>query len=538
MPKATKTGTTPPDDQIALLARQLMALFPCSQRSFATWNPRLPLEPDDRGKVTPKYVTQRRAITVADWEAHLRGQQAVVVPLRCDDDTTKVTLLDVDKYDVDPTALAKKVKLSGLPLYLSLSKSGGPHIVAFHDAPITVADSVRLAKQLVVRLGLAGHPVEIFPPQQQPGTLPKDVNMPYCGGERGYLRLTTAGALEQVPLAEFVTTIVRMTADQRAPLLAAAPGDDDAGRGAAYTVATLERYKRELAALERGEQVTKTLFGRNHAINRAAFHLATMAARGWINEDNIEDELMAVADAAGWDERRKTLQTVRGAVKDGLKQPHEDLDEHYADRFTAVMELNRDHALVIAGDKTAVLNERRGFEFRLLTVTAFNQWLANQFVTVTVENAKGEGEDKRVPLAKFWLTHQQRRQYSDLVFRPNQETPGVYNLWRGFAVKPVKGDCSKFLAHLRDNICCGDDELYRWVIAWWADIAQRPASKCGTSLAVRGVASISRRCSGRTSSRSPTRVMSPDGLTATWHRAWCCTPTKGSGRATAAPRAS
>src|SRR5262249_45365895 len=53
-------------------------------------------------------------------------------------------------------------------------------------------------------------------------------------------------------------------------------------------------------------------------------------------------------------------------------------------------------------------------------------------------------------------------------------------------VKPVKGDCSKFLAHIKNNVCRGNPELYKWVIAWMADIFQHPGRKIGTSLALRG----------------------------------------------------
>ena len=91
-----------------------------------------------------------------------------------------------------------------------------------------------------------------------------------------------------------------------------------------------------------------------------------------------------------------------------------------------------------------------------------------------------------MPDTKFWMQHRERRKYQDIGFFPGRDVPGFYNLWRGFAVEPRKGDCSKFLAHLHDNVCQGDDDLYAWVIAWFADIFQRPAIKCGTSLALRG----------------------------------------------------
>jgi hypothetical protein len=91
-----------------------------------------------------------------------------------------------------------------------------------------------------------------------------------------------------------------------------------------------------------------------------------------------------------------------------------------------------------------------------------------------------------MPVSKHWLSHPGRRKYQDIGFFPGRDVPSFYNLWRGFAVEPRKGDCSKFLAHLRENVCDDDDDLYAWVIAWFADIFQHPASKCGTSLALRG----------------------------------------------------
>ena len=141
-----------------------------------------------------------------------------------------------------------------------------------------------------------------------------------------------------------------------------------------------------------------------------------------------------------------------------------------------VARLNEQYALVIVGDKTAVLKTTDdGIKF--LTLQAFDQWHANQYVHY--------GE-KKVPLAKHWLRHPQRRQYEGIVFAPGRDVPNHYNLWRGFAVKPRPGDCSRFLAHLRDNVCCGNEELYNWVVGWFANIVQHPERKMGTSLVLRG----------------------------------------------------
>ena len=142
-----------------------------------------------------------------------------------------------------------------------------------------------------------------------------------------------------------------------------------------------------------------------------------------------------------------------------------------------VAKLNENYALVIVGDKSAILKTTDdGIKF--LTLPAFAQWHANQYVY--------DSENKKVPLATHWMHHPQRRQYEGIVFAPGRDVPNHYNLWRGFAVVPRQGDCSKFLAHLSNNVCSGDEELYQWVVGWFAKIFQHPEQKMGTSLVLRG----------------------------------------------------
>jgi hypothetical protein len=142
-----------------------------------------------------------------------------------------------------------------------------------------------------------------------------------------------------------------------------------------------------------------------------------------------------------------------------------------------VARLNEHYALVIVGDKSAIL-KTTGDGIKFWTPQTFDQWHANQYVHYS--------ENKKRPLAKHWMHHPQRRQYEGIVFAPGREVPNHFNLWRGFAVQPRPGDCSKFLAHLRDNVCCGDEELYRWVVGWFANIVQHPGRKMGSSLVLRG----------------------------------------------------
>jgi hypothetical protein len=119
---------------------------------------------------------------------------------------------------------------------------------------------------------------------------------------------------------------------------------------------------------------------------------------------------------------------------------------------------------------------------KLLTHSAFETWHANRYVHYQDKN----GDQKRIPLAKYWLHHPQRRQYEGIVFAPKREVRNHFNLWHGFAVEPQSGDCSKFLAHIKDNVCRGNEDLLIWVLGWFANIMQHPEGKPGTSLALRG----------------------------------------------------
>jgi hypothetical protein len=95
---------------------------------------------------------------------------------------------------------------------------------------------------------------------------------------------------------------------------------------------------------------------------------------------------------------------------------------------------------------------------------------------------------KIVLLGDYWMGHRQRRQYDGIEFAPPRTTvhAGHYNLWQGFAVESREGDCSKFLAHLKDNAARGDENTYRWIVGWWAQIFQQPSIKMETALVIRG----------------------------------------------------
>jgi hypothetical protein len=194
--------------------------------------------------------------------------------------------------------------------------------------------------------------------------------------------------------------------------------------------------------------------------------------------------LMLAADVDAVEEERLIKEVAKAAgvsiraIRSKLNDARVEHDSKARDNVNAAIEqLNETHALVIIGDKTAVMKTSTEEGVQLLTVAAFNTWFENKFVYYGT---------KREPLGRHWLSHPNRRQYEGLVFAPNRDVPGQYNLWQGFAVEPRTGDCSKFLAHMRDNICQGNEFIYKWVMGWFAQIFQRPEDKQDTSLVLRG----------------------------------------------------
>jgi hypothetical protein len=112
-----------------------------------------------------------------------------------------------------------------------------------------------------------------------------------------------------------------------------------------------------------------------------------------------------------------------------------------------------------------------------MSLDAFRTWYGNRRVPF------GDGS---VQLGKYWLEHEDRRQYEGITFAPGRDVPRHYNLWRGFTVEAKAGDCTKFKDHLLNNVCRGDEEGFQYFFAWWAHIFQKPGEKIGTSLVVRG----------------------------------------------------
>lgn len=91
-----------------------------------------------------------------------------------------------------------------------------------------------------------------------------------------------------------------------------------------------------------------------------------------------------------------------------------------------------------------------------------------------------------VPLGKWWLENEHRREYDRIVFLPGGDESGCYNLWKGFSVQPRKADCSLFLKHVEDNLCSGNESYYEFVLDWMARLIQQPDRPGESAIVLQG----------------------------------------------------
>lgn len=151
--------------------------------------------------------------------------------------------------------------------------------------------------------------------------------------------------------------------------------------------------------------------------------------------------------------------------------------------------LNEMHAVIEnLGGKCKIVEEIFDHALRRTRLTQqsfgdFQNRYKNKYVEVG-QNKDGVPIMKEV--GKWWISHPQRREYKTLVFSPGNDVPGSYNLWKGFACEPRKGDCQKFLTHIHDNICGGNEEYTTYMLGWLARMIQHPDSPGQTAIVLRG----------------------------------------------------
>lgn len=169
--------------------------------------------------------------------------------------------------------------------------------------------------------------------------------------------------------------------------------------------------------------------------------------------------------------------------------------------------LNKEYAVCVVGGKAQVIWETTDEEGRFRLENMSPADMATYLRPFTIEVG-----GKLEPVAKHWLSHPRRRTCRGMCFLPGQDAPpGYYNLWKGFAVEPWARNAEpspaarlaldRFLEHTFENYCEGDTAIHRYLIAYFAQMMQRPQIKPRTCLVFRGAKRVGKSIVVRTIAR-------------------------------------
>lgn len=154
-----------------------------------------------------------------------------------------------------------------------------------------------------------------------------------------------------------------------------------------------------------------------------------------------------------------------------------------------IEDMDRDHAIVTRGGKTVVMWEYFDQRFgRYSTEYLPKQAFVDRHVA-TFPGESAKGKPTRHARGYHWFNDGRRRQFERVVFLPGQTAErGTLNAWRGFAVEPADDPNGWALlkAHLRDNVCQGNDQAYAYLLNWLAACVQWLDTRLGVALVLTG----------------------------------------------------
>lgn len=197
------------------------------------------------------------------------------------------------------------------------------------------------------------------------------------------------------------------------------------------------------------------------------------------NLDDTIDDFDQGEDAIKFDDLGPEPEDEFKDTKRAQKLKKSEVEADLGNVPSKIKRLNRRYALTRVKGKTIVIEEKDDGSADFGTLSSLHEWHENDRVPT---------EKTTEPVSKFWMRHKKRRQYPEGIgFYPNQDTPGRYNLWRGFSVKPDDSkSCDLFLDHLKNIVCNGNQEHFDYMVGWLAHMIQKPEEKPGVAVVLRG----------------------------------------------------
>lgn len=155
-----------------------------------------------------------------------------------------------------------------------------------------------------------------------------------------------------------------------------------------------------------------------------------------------------------------------------------------------IRKYNARYGILTGGRQTLIIDKLAQSANDELLITLSKPTFQDRHASEKTSLAGKGGQPTMVPETTIWLQHALADHYSEIIFDPSLP-PGrcgnAWNIWKGFAFTPAPGNWSLFKEHLFDNIACGNQVLYQWLINWMAWAVQNPGSPTGTAPVFQGL---------------------------------------------------
>ena len=171
------------------------------------------------------------------------------------------------------------------------------------------------------------------------------------------------------------------------------------------------------------------------------------------------------------------------AAKRQIERGHKlvDSEEDESVNGKLLNRINEDYFFLTS--QARICSTKRPTELVFHSSADFQTIFSNQYA----ESGQDQnGNPKMKKAGAWWIENPRRREYEDIEFNPAGTTEDIYNLWTGFAIKPVKGNCDLYLKHIKEIVCGGEESYYDYLIKWMARAVQKPELTGGVAIVIRG----------------------------------------------------
>ena len=178
-------------------------------------------------------------------------------------------------------------------------------------------------------------------------------------------------------------------------------------------------------------------------------------------------------------------------------------DEDRTAANSTLAAMNEKYAVVNVSGKTRVVSMEESLTYPGCKVPVYSS--ISDFCAFHANRRKSivspDGKERVIGVGRWWVSQEKRRQYDGIIYSPGgdgEKTKGKLNLWAGFGCQP-SGEryCSKYLAHLLDNVCSGIAEHAEYLLNWMAYGVQHPARPGEVAVVMRGKEGVGKGVAAR-----------------------------------------